>query len=99
MPTVIFAMPFEGPARDFLDEVLAELAVTVGGRDFDRQLVAGVLAFELALESRHQVAVPVKIGKRLAPGGAVDDRTGIILQGVVEQDDRVFLDAQGGGSM
>ena len=60
--------------------------------------LAGVLAFELPLQTRDQVAVAVKIGERLTGSGAVDDLAGVILQGVVERDDGVFLDGQGGDS-
>jgi hypothetical protein len=41
--------------------------------------------------------MPMKVGKRLAGRGAVDDFTGIIFEGVVERDDGVFLDAHSGG--
>ena len=74
------------------------LAIPFRRRDFDSQLVAGALAFQLALEARHEIAMALQIGKGLAAGGAVDDFAGVILQGVVERDDGVFLDGQSGYS-
>jgi hypothetical protein len=62
-------------------------------------LVAGVLAFELPLQTRDQVAVAVKIGERLTGSGAVDYLASVIFQGVVERDDGVFLDAHSIGPM
>jgi hypothetical protein len=39
----------------------------------------------------------LQIGKGLALGGAIDNFAGVILQGVVERDDGVFLDGSQGG--
>jgi hypothetical protein len=74
------------------------LAIAIGRRDFHRQLVTGALSFQLALESGHEIAMPLQVGEGLAVSGAVDDFARVILQGVVERDDGVFLDAQGGYS-
>jgi len=92
-----FCNPLQRAARNLLDEILAVLAVAIGGRDFDSQLVAGVLAFQLALESWHEIAMPLQVGEGLGVGRTVDDFPGIILEGVVERDDGVFLDGGQGG--
>jgi hypothetical protein len=40
----------------------------------------------------------MQIREGLTGSGAVDNSAGVILQGVVERDDGIFLDAQGGYS-
>ena len=54
--------------RHALDQILVELAVTIGGRDLHIELVAFALAFQLALQARNEVAVAMDIGERLAAG-------------------------------
>jgi len=83
---------FEGAARNALDEPLVELAVAIGGRDLDAQLVAGALVGQFPLQAGHQVAVSMQIGERLSRARAVDDFTRIVLQRVVEQYDGVLRD-------
>src|SRR6185437_11750329 len=68
-----------------LHQALVVLAVTFRRRDPHADLVAGVAAGQLLLQARDDVAVAVKIGQGLARGGAVDDRTVVVLEGVVDR--------------
>src|SRR4030095_2071343 len=56
----------ERSTRHLLDEFLVALAVTVGRRNLDVELVARRLALELLLEPRDDVSVTVNVGERLA---------------------------------
>ena len=81
-----------------MHQLLAEITITVGRGDLHTQLVVGGFTFELALEPRDEMAMPMKIPERLLGGGAVDDGATIILQGVIERNDRVFFDGHDGDS-
>src|ERR1700704_5278945 len=65
--------PLQGAARHLLDELPAVLAIAIGRRDFHRQLVTGALSFQLALESGHEIAMPLQVGEGLAVRGGVGE--------------------------
>src|SRR5207244_7414390 len=63
-----------------LHESLVILPVAIGRRDRHLQLVPSVLARQLALETRYEIAMAVQVRERLAPGRTVDDIARVILQ-------------------
>ena len=93
-PHLEIADAFERAPRHALDQRLVVLAVGVGRGDFHAQLVAGGLAFELALQAGNQVAVAVQIGERRALGG-VELLAFVVSECVVDEDDRVLGNLHG----
>src|SRR5215469_8826362 len=86
----------QSTTRNALHQALVVLAVAFLGRNPHAHLIACIAARQLALQARDDVAVTVKIGEWLAGGGAVDDRTRVVLQGVMDRDDAVLGDGHWG---
>jgi hypothetical protein len=82
----------ERSTRHLLDELLVALAVTVGRRNLDVELVARRLALELLLEPRDDVPVTVNVGEGLATRRAVEHLAVVVRERVMNRDDLVRSD-------
>jgi HAD superfamily hydrolase (TIGR01490 family) len=81
--------------RNLEGAALVALSVTLFGAHDDLELVAFLLAFELALEAGDQIAVAMEIEEGLAPDVRIDDLAVVVLERVGETGDAIFRDFHG----
>lgn len=75
-----FGISRELRAGDFFEELFIDLAVSLGSRNFDLEVIADRLAVEFALESLNDVPMSVEISEWLAAFAAVDDLSVVIRE-------------------
>ncbi len=83
--------PVEFVLADSEQEFLVPLAVAVRRSDYDLDRVSGLLALEVFLETRDNIAPAVEVDKRFSGVGGIDELSIVIDELVVEGYDTILL--------
>ncbi|MNR12127.1 hypothetical protein D3C85_1284670 [compost metagenome] len=86
---------FEHAAAQGADQFGSVFAVSVFRFNGYGQLVADSLAFQSLFQARDDVACALQVDQRRAAGGAVDDLTSVVGQGIVDGDSLIGGDQHG----
>ena len=86
---------FEHAAAQGADQFGGVFAVGIFRFYGDGQFVTDVLAFQSLFQARDDVTCALQLNQRRAAGGAVDDLTSVVGQGIVDGDSLVSGDRHG----
>ena len=82
---------FEHAAAQSADQLSGVFAVSVFRFNGNFQLVTNSFAFQSFFQARDDVACALQVDQRSAAGGAVDDLTSVVGQGIVDGDSLICL--------